>query len=158
MTWGPVPTCPPVPSGAVAQGRTHWEHLSRGAEVGVRGIGPTKAAAFEQAAVALTGVMADPSAIEARDTITITCEGDDDETLLLAWLNALIAEMTARGMLFSRFHVQLQPGGLVATASGERIAVERHRPATQVKGASDIDLRVARTASGEWLAQTVLEV
>ena len=36
--------------------RNVWEHFAHGADIGVRGIGPTKEAAFEQIALALTGV------------------------------------------------------------------------------------------------------
>ena len=39
---------------------SHWEHFDHGADIGVRGFGPTEAAAFEQAALALTAVVADP--------------------------------------------------------------------------------------------------
>jgi SHS2 domain-containing protein len=143
---------------APAPRRSHWEHIDRGAELGVRGVAPTKAGAFEQAALALTAVIADPSAVEPRESVEIVCEGADDETLLVAWLNALIAEMTARGMLFSRFHVELRPRQVVATASGERVSVERHHPAVDLKRATDRDVRVARVRDGEWVAQSVVDV
>ena len=158
MTWRPAPTPPPISGRTVAAPRAYWEHLDRGADVGVRGIGPTKAAAFEQAALALTGVIADPSAIDGRATVTVTCDADDDEALLLGWLNGLIGEMAARRMLFSRFHVEFLGDRLLGTASGERIEVERHHPAVAVKAATSTGLRVARTPGGEWLAQTVLEI
>ena len=37
-----------------------WEHFPHGADIGVRGIGATRSEAFEQAARALTAVIADP--------------------------------------------------------------------------------------------------
>jgi len=40
-----------------------WEHFDHGADVGVRGVGPTKEAAFEQIAVALTATITDPAAV-----------------------------------------------------------------------------------------------
>lgn len=43
----------------------HWEHFEHGADIGVRGIGATKASAFEQAALALTGVITDPQHVAA---------------------------------------------------------------------------------------------
>jgi SHS2 domain-containing protein len=142
-----------VGGGALPQ--AHWEHLDAGANVGVRGIGPTKAGAFEQAALALTAVIADPAAVEPRESVQIDCEGPDDEALLVAWLDALIAEMNARHMLFSRFHVELHPRRIVATVAGERVALE-HRQA--VKRATFSRLRVERLPTGEWLAQTVVDV
>jgi tRNA nucleotidyltransferase (CCA-adding enzyme) len=35
---------------AVQTPAAHWEHFDHGAAIGVRGLGPTKAAAFEQVA------------------------------------------------------------------------------------------------------------
>ena len=48
-----------VAAGVSAAVRNTWEHFAHGADIGVRGIGPTKEAAFEQIALALTGVVTD---------------------------------------------------------------------------------------------------
>lgn len=138
--------------------REHWEHFDHGADIGVRGYGPTKAAAFEQAALALTAVVTDPDLVMEHETVRISCASDDEELLLAAWLNAIVSEMSARRMLFGRFHVELHDGRLSATASGEHLSVWRHQPAVEVKGATYTSLRVARTADGGWLAQTVVDV
>lgn len=135
-----------------------WEHFDHGADIGVRGLGPTKSAAFEQAALALTAVIADPDTIVERETVPISCEADDDELLLAAWLNAIVSQMAVRRMLFRRFRVELHAGRLTGTATGERISPERHQPAVEVKGATYTSLRVAGTADGGWLAQTVVDV
>lgn len=138
--------------------RDRWEHFEHGADVGVRGFGRTKAAAFEQAALALVAVITDPGRVAIQDTVPITCEAKDDELLLAAWLNATVYEMAVRRMLFGRFHVELLDGRLIATASGEPASVERHQPAVEVKGATYTALRVARTDDGGWMAQTVVDV
>jgi len=135
----------------------HWEHFEHGADIGVRGIGATKAEAFEQAALALTAVITDPQAVAARDAVPIHCEASDDELLLTAWLNALVYEMAVRRMLFGRFHVELQGKQLHGLATGEPASVQRHHPAVEVKGATFTSLRVAPVEGG-WLAQTVVDV
>jgi SHS2 domain-containing protein len=84
-----------------------WELIPHGADVGVRGIGVSKAQAFEQAAVALTAVITDPMTVAAKECIEVSCEAPDDELLLVNWLNALIYEMATRKMLFGRFEVYL---------------------------------------------------
>ena len=38
----------------------YWEHFPHQADIGVRGVGPTLATAFEQAALAMTAVTTDP--------------------------------------------------------------------------------------------------
>ena len=135
----------------------HWEHFDNGADIGVRGIGATKAEAFEQAALALTAVITDPQCVAEREAVRITCEAADDELLLAAWLNALVYEMAVRHMLFSRFHVELKGTQLIAQAMGEPTLVRRHQPAVEVKGATYTALRVA-PFNGGWLAQTVVDV
>ena len=135
----------------------HWEHFEHGADIGVRGIGATKAGAFEQAALALTAVITDPQRVAATEAVHIHCEATDDELLLADWLNALIYEMAVRRMLFGRFQVALDGTHLDAQASGEPASVQRHQPAVEVKGATYTALRVA-PFDGGWLAQTVVDV
>jgi SHS2 domain-containing protein len=141
----------------------HWEHFEHGADIGVRGHGASQAAAFEQAAMALTGVVTDPRSVVPRERVAIACEAADDELLLVAWLNALVYEMAVRRMLFGRFEVAIgaaASGGrrLEATAQGESVSVSRHRPAVEVKGATFTALKVGRAADGLWVAQTVVDV
>jgi len=146
----------------LAQWRTmstsHWEHFDHGADIGVRGFGATKAEAFEQAALALTGVVTDPNGVEPMETVALHCEAGDDELLLAAWLNAIVTEMALRGMLFAHFHVELDGTRLRATAAGEPASRARHAPCVEVKGATYTELRVARSADGGWVAQTVVDV
>lgn len=136
--------------------RSHWEHVQAGADLGVRGIAATKAAAFEQAALALCAVAADPAAVEAGERVEIEAEGTDDESLLVAWLNAVIAEMAARRMVFARFHVELHPRRLVGSAVGERVSVDHASGGRAVTRATFTNVRVARLPGGEWLAQAVV--
>ena len=135
----------------------HWEHFAHQADMGVRGFGATKPQAFEQAALALTAVITDPSGIEPREAITIHCEVPDDELLLADWLNQIVYEMATRKMLFGQFTVVLHGTKLQATAWGEPTDLARHHPAVEVKGATYTALRVA-FENGEWVAQTVVDV
>lgn len=135
-----------------------WEHFEHGADIGVRGFGASKSAAFEQAALALTAVVAPLDGIAQATRVDLACEAADDELLFVAWLNAVIYEMAVRRMLFSRYTVTSDGTRLQASAWGEAISVARHRPAVEVKGATFTALRVARRDDGGWLAQTVVDV
>ena len=134
-----------------------WEHYEHGADVGVRGLGATKAEAFEQAAIAMTGAITDAVSVRPLEQVSLSCEAPDDELLLAEWLNALVYEMATRRMLFSKFEVRMENGKLDAQAWGEALDAERHHPAVEVKGATLTTLRVARHEDG-WLAQTVIDV
>lgn len=138
--------------------RDHWEHFDHGADIGVRGLGASKVGAFEQAALALMAVITEPDCVAARDAVAIACEAGDDESMLVDWLNALVYEMAVRHMLFARFNVAIDGPHLRATAVGEPISIQRHRPAVEVKGATFTALRVAQIDHGRWLAQTVVDV
>ncbi|MBI5137588.1 MAG: archease [Nitrospirae bacterium] len=138
-----------------------WEHFPHQADMGVRGHGATLAAAFEQAALAMTAVIADPARVRQNIKVSVTCAAPDPELLLAEWLNALVFEMATRRALFSTFRVTIDQDAagvrLKATARGEAVDPVRHQPAVEVKGATYTALRVARQGGG-WIAQCVVDV
>lgn len=138
--------------------RARFEHFDHGADIGVRGFGATLAEAFEQAALALTAVVADVSSISGDTCIAISCRARDAETLLVDWLNELVFEMAVGKLLFSRFEVSITDGVLEARAWGEVVDPVRHKPAVEVKGATFTALDVHRIDDGSWVAQTVVDV
>ena len=135
-----------------------WEHFAHGADVGVRGFGESVEQAFEQAAMALSAVVADISTIRSRETIEVECDAPDLELLLVSWLNRIIYEMAVRSMLFGSFHVSISGCSLSAHLAGETVDAERHQIAVEAKGATVTALRVARDPDGEWIAQCVVDV
>ena len=140
-----------------AAGSSRWEHFPHGADAGVRGFGPTVAQAFEQAALAVTGIVTD-AVVAEQSAVRVRCEAPDVEQLLVEWLNALIYEMAVRNMVFGRFQVALSGTRLEATMWGEPIDQEKHTPACEPKGATYTMLRVAKDESGTWSAGCVVDV
>ena len=140
------------------QRAAYWEHFTHVADIGVRGFGPTLAQAFEQAALALTAVITEPNRVRARHRVEIACEAPDPDILLADWLNALVFEMSTRGMLFARFEVIIDGTRLGGKAWGERVDVARHHPAAEVKGATLSELEVAQDDEGTWHAQCFVVV
>lgn len=136
---------------------SRWEHFPHGADAGVRGFGPTVAQAFEQAGLALTGIVTD-AVVAEQSAVGVRCEAPDVEQLLVEWLNAIIYEMAVRNMVFGRFQVALSGTRLEATMWGEPIDQEKHTPACEPKGATYTMLRVAKDESGTWSAGCVVDV
>ncbi|MDO8303145.1 MAG: archease [Sedimentisphaerales bacterium] len=136
----------------------YWEHFEHKADIGVRGVGMTKAQAFEQAALALTAVITDLTSVEPKEKVEIACEAVDDDLLLIEWLSSLLFEMDCRKMLFSRFEVHIEQQRLRGVCWGEKIDVERHQPAVEVKGATYMSLSVKQNDDGKWIAQCVVDV
>jgi tRNA nucleotidyltransferase (CCA-adding enzyme) len=134
-----------------------WAHFSHDADIGVVGIGPTKAEAFRQAALALTAVITDPGSVRPLQPVPVFCRAQSDELLLVEWLNALVYEMAVRTMLFGDFTVEIQGGELGATAYGEPVDLARHEPAVEIKGATLTALQVVETPDG-WRVQCIVDV
>ena len=133
------------------------EHFPHDADVGVRGFGATPAEAFEKAAQALTAVVTHAE-VEPKVPVEVRCEAPDIELLFVEWLNAIIYEMAVRGMLFSRFAVQIEDTRLNGILWGEPVDVERHAPACEPKGATYTALKVAAGSNGIWSAACIVDV
>jgi tRNA nucleotidyltransferase (CCA-adding enzyme) len=135
-----------------------WEHFRHGADVGVRGLGVSRADALEQIALALTAVVADPLRVRGETLVELRCDAPDDELLVVDWLNALIYQMMTRNLLFGRFAVTLHDHALEAKAWGESVDNERHQPLVEVKAATYSELSMAQREDGTWVAQCVVDV
>ena len=144
--------------GADIAGVRRWEHFEHAADMGVRGIGPTCETAFEEAAMALCATITDPALVHPDVLVEMSCHAADTEFLFVDWLNSLIAEMSARRMIFSKFSVTISNGHLHGRAWGEAADPERHHPAVEIKGATLTELKVFQNREGIWTAQCVVDV
>ena len=135
-----------------------WEHFPHGADLGIRGFGPTPAEAFVQAASAMCAAIVDLATVRCDQAIEIEREAASLDLLLLDWLNALVYEMAARRMIFGAFEVTITGARLTARALGEKVSRERHTPAVEVKGATFPELAVREDRPGFWRAQCVIDV
>ncbi len=142
---------------AASSGR-RWEHFAHMADMGVRGVGPSREAAFEEAARALCATITDLELVRPDILFQMDCQAKEDEFLFVDWLNALISEMSAHRMIFSKFEVTISDGHLHGRAWGEAADPARHHPAVEVKGATLTELKVFRNAEGLWTAQCVVDV
>jgi SHS2 domain-containing protein len=136
----------------------HAELFAHDADIGVRGIGPTRESAFEQAALALSMAVTDLGRIAAQEMVEIACEAPNDAFLLLDWLNAVIYEMGTRRMVFGRFAVRTADHRLWGRAWGEPVDAARHMPAVEPKGATLTAIKVECRPDGAWVAQCIVDV
>jgi SHS2 domain-containing protein len=139
---------------AVTSGYETFEHQS---DVGVRGFGATLEEAFANAATALYSVMVDISRVEQKEFRGVNVSADDQEQLLVEWLNALLAVSDIERMVFSRFEVRIEGNRLAGTAWGEHLDRSHHRAQVEVKGATYHQLSVHRE-QGRFVAQCVVDV
>jgi tRNA nucleotidyltransferase (CCA-adding enzyme) len=137
--------------------RPRWEHFTHGTEIGVRGIGPTRECAFEQAAIALAAIAVDPAAVRPRRVVVIGCAEPEDRMLLVSWLGAVAFEMAVRRMVFVRFALRIDGCAIAARAWGEEVDSLRHGPAGRPRGAVFDAACVGQGTDGSWRAQCVVD-
>ncbi|MBN1123409.1 MAG: archease [Sedimentisphaerales bacterium] len=135
-----------------------WEHFHHQADIGVRGIGATAAEAFAEGAYALMAVICSPDKVKPIESVEIRCEAPELDLLFADWLNELIYEIDTRGMLFSKFDVEIEGEELRARAWGELADANRHDFAVMVKAATYMELKTSHDNDGRYFAQCVVDV
>ena len=140
---------------------TPWRHLEHRADIGVEGRGATPAQAFEQAALAFTAVMTDPSGVQPLRAVRVALDAPDLELLFVDFLDALVFHLATDGLLVARAEVALDEGArgwsLRATLWGEPVDPARHDPAVEVKGVTFSGLFVGPEGDA-FVARTVVDV
>ena len=136
----------------------HWEHFDHGADIGLRAQAQSRVALFELMAEALTAVVTPPARVRGEVEVEIRCEAPDDALLLVDWLNALVFEMSTRGLLFSEWRVALDDHRLDAKVRGQAVDRAVHAPAVEIKGATYTALEFGAKPDGGWAAQCVVDV
>lgn len=134
-----------------------FEFIDHTADVGVIAYGDDMRQAFANAARALSSLIAEPEDIREVRHRDITVTADDEEGLLVEWLNELIYLFDAEGLIFKRFDINdLNSRQLRARAYGEKIDPARHQLKTGVKAATYHLLKVDRDKGSR--VQVILDV
>jgi SHS2 domain-containing protein len=131
-----------------------FEHI---ADIGVRGFGDTLEKSFVETAKAMFSIMFEIGEVESSEGVKVVCEADDEELLLVEWLNALLATADINEMAFGDFYVTIRGNQLEGIARGEKRNLEKHRPKLEVKAATYSSLGVYRE-NEMWVSQCVVHV
>ena len=110
------------------------------------GRGPTLPNAFEQVALGVFALLADPASVEERDAREVRAHGSAPETLLVNWLNECLYVLDVEGFVPRRVEFTIfaldasAPGGeplrLHCRLHGEDLDPARHIPREAVRGIS----------------------
>lgn len=133
---------------------SYFEHI---ADVGIIGKGATLEEAFEEGAKAMFNVMVDIKKVSQKKTAKVSCSASNPEELFVEWLNALLAEASISGMVFSGFSVKIKGTKLSGTASGEKLDIRKHAIKTEVKAATYGSLSVKKEGK-YFIAKCVVDV
>jgi SHS2 domain-containing protein len=134
-----------------------WSHFPHQADIGIRAAAESLSGAFEDAAVGLTAIIAEPKKVECTDEVEINLASDNLEMLFYDWLNAVIYETATRKMLFGRFEVAINNLKLSAKMWGEKIDFKKHSPVIEPKAVTFNQLSV-KNQNGKWVVKCVIDV
>ena len=128
------------------------------ADKGIRAWGADRKSVFRHAALGLWSLMIDPATVKRRSRIQVAAEAEDQETLLVAWLNELLYLYEAKGFIGADCAAgSLTETHLDAEVWGEAVETTRHVILSHVKAVTYHQLHVRPTAAG-WEAQVVVDV
>jgi SHS2 domain-containing protein len=128
------------------------------ADIGIEVEADTLAELFEGTAAAMFSLIVDPDTVKGMEERDLTLEAGDLEELLFMWLNELLFILYSEGLLFSGFKVKdIGEERMVATVSGERLDLRRHRLDEEIKAATYHEMMVERRDDG-WKARVIFDV
>lgn len=128
------------------------------ADKGIRAWGADRKSVFRQAALGLWSLMIDPATVTARSTIPLAVEAEDQEALLVAWLNELLYLYDAKRFIGADCTIlALAEARMAAEVQGETADRAQHVVVGHVKAVTYHQLHVGRTPTG-WEARVVVDV
>jgi SHS2 domain-containing protein len=135
-----------------------YEFFEHTADLGLRVRAADLDTLFAEAARALfTAIVDNLDAVRPLQRVDVTLTGTDREYLLFDWLKALLYRFDAEHLVFGRFEVRINAGGLTGTVWGEPLDPDRHELGHEVKAITYHGLRVEPEAGG-WLAEVIVDI
>jgi len=120
-----------------------FEIINHTADVGIRAYGTNIGQAFANAAGALFSLIAELDNVGEVIYRDIEITAQDQESLLVEWLNELIYLFDVENIIFKRFDIiELNNTRLKARGYGEKVDNSKHKLKTGVKAATYHMLRV----------------
>lgn len=135
-----------------------YEAFEHTADLGLRISAPDLNSLFADAGKALFAtIVADLDDIRLEQVQEIRVEGTARDYLLFDWLNELLYQFEAQGMLFAQFDVTVSDSGLTALVRGEPVDFDRHQMSNEVKAITYHHLTVEQTPDG-WRAEVIVDI
>jgi len=132
--------------------------LEHTADIGFEAFGSTLPEVFENAALALAHLIAEPVTVERREEVRLQVQGANPPDLLVNWLSEVLFQHDAERWLFHDFRVaSLDDHAVTGIAWGEKIDPARHQTNLMVKAITYHQLSLQQTA-GRWRAQVYVDI
>jgi protein archease len=129
-----------------------FRFLEHTTDAEIEAYGKTLEESFEHAGLATEETMVDLTSISPKVKRTIKVKGNDLESLLYSWLEALISLQDTEGMLFCKFSCNisktLKAYAMKADALGEKFDPKRHEQKTAIKAPTFHDMKIIQEKKG----------
>jgi tRNA nucleotidyltransferase (CCA-adding enzyme) len=117
--------------------RGGWEQFEVEADVGVRGWGPSRAAAVAQLTLGVFSLIAVPASVEVRERREVRAQAEGPEALLVTWINECLYVHEIEGFVVHDVEMTVCTDTLAhGYLHGEPLDLARHRIGGVVKGAT----------------------
>lgn len=135
-----------------------FDFIEHTADVGIIAYGVELNEAFANAAYAMFTLIADLEEVQEQVSREIEVQAEDQESLVVIWLNELLYLLDTEGIVFKRFEITwLDENSLKAKAYGEPLDAGRHNIRGGVKAATYYMLRVAKDNDG-YSVQVIFDI
>ncbi|HVC97583.1 MAG TPA: archease [Pirellulales bacterium] len=135
-----------------------YETFEHTADLGLRIVAPDLDTLFAEAAQGLTAmIVANLDQVRLVREVTFRVPGAKCDELLFDWLNEILYAFEGEHLLLAGFDVHIGDTGLVATAQGEPLDLQRHQLEHEVKAITYHGLKVER-CDGGWLAEVIVDI
>jgi SHS2 domain-containing protein len=138
--------------------KNFYELIDHTADIGIVVRSETREELFQKAALAAFDIIGDLDSVKPKERVKVEVGGEDDEELMVNWLNELIFLFDAKGWLFSQFDIEETSDKILkATCSGEKFNPQVHRVKTELKAATYHDILVSQDRIG-WSLRIIFDV
>ena len=135
-----------------------FETFDHTADIGIRAWGRDDLEVFEEAAKAVSSVMADLSGVSVRQRSEISVTAESTEELFLAWLKELLFIFETKHLILSEFKIEtLTANALKARVGGETLDPKRHVLGREVKAVTMHQFKYVREPS-RCSAEVILDI
>jgi protein archease len=135
-----------------------FELLEHPADIGFRARGATVDELFANCARALVFIILDSSQIRPAQSVLLSADGSDYESLLVNWLNEVLYYVDGKRIALDTFEIsQLNDTRIECIATGEARDLQKHPPRLVVKAVTYHQLKVQHTES-RWIAEVYVDV
>jgi SHS2 domain-containing protein len=136
-----------------------YEIVEHTADVGIRAWGKDPKELFAHMAEGMLDLMVPLHAVEEKQSHRVCVEARDWESLLVAWLKALLYLFDTQHFVGKRIEFSsLTPTQLDSVVWGEPLDLLKHPVGKEVKAVTYCDLTVRQESDGTWYAQVIFDV